>query len=318
LSSSPSVTSVGNYGNYSVVPEDLGNSQLRLTSTGTSSYLSDPVTKSLESIVKVTPATLPLFENGIFGNDSLTMTGNAKTDSFNSSHGAYSAGTAGANGDVATNGTISLSGNSIVNGDALVAPTADPETNITTTGNAEVTGTEAAAQKKTTMKPVVVPPNPPSSGPLTLSGNTNLTLAGGTYRYDSIQISGNAHLSFNGTATLYISSLQMSGNSLITAGNLPPNLLIYVDGSSISMSGNSQFYGGIYAPAAAATFSGNAKIYGAVMANTVNLTGNGQTHYDEDVKTTVSAGGSGTEVTILSWGETGELSPTADGASFSS
>ena len=312
LSGFPSLTSVGSYGTYSVVAEDLGSNRMRLTSTGTSTYVSDPTTKAVESIVKITPAGLPAFENGLFGDSSLTMSGNAKTDSFNSSHGAYSAGTAGANGDVATNGIIALSGNSTVNGDALVAPTADPETNITTTGNAEVTGTEAAAEKTTTLKPIVVPPGLASSGPLTLSGDNQLTLAGGTYRYDSLQISGNAHLSFSGKTTLYVSSIAMSGNSLITGGNLPPNVLIYVTGSSLSMSGNAQLYGGIYAPSAAATLSGNAKLYGAVMANTVSLTGNSRTSYDEDVKTTISAGGSSTTVDVLSWGVVGEMTPTSE------
>ncbi len=300
-------TPVGSYGSYSVVAADAGSNHLRLSSTGSSSYLGNPISQAVEAIVEVIPTQ---FVNGAFGNQSVTMTDNVVTDSFVSSTGTYSPGTAGAKGNVGTNGQIALSGSAKITGDAVVAPKADPNVNVTIAGSAQVTGTLKAADKATTLRNPVIPPNIQGSGPLTLSGNTTLTLSGGTYAYDSITISGAAQLKFTGPTTLYVSSLQLSGNSIITAGDLPPNLLIYVTGTSAAASGNAKLYGGIYGAEAAVTLSGNAALFGAVMAKTVTMTGNGNVHYDEVIKDlALSQWG----VNILSWGIEGDVNaPTPD------
>src|SRR5437879_1496876 len=53
----------------------------------------------------------------LIGLNGITMSGNAFTDSYNSSNGAYSAGAANKKGAIASNGNIALSNFATVNGD---------------------------------------------------------------------------------------------------------------------------------------------------------------------------------------------------------
>ena len=85
-------------------------------------------------------------------------------------------------------------------------------------------------------------------------------------------------------------SVDIGGNGVGTAQNLPPNFLLYgtVDPSnaankctSVSIHGNGNFYGAVYAPDAAVQVAGNGVNYGALTGNTVQINGNGGFHYDE-------------------------------------
>ncbi len=86
--------------------------------------------------------------------------------------------------------------------------------------------------------------------------------------------------------------IDVGGNGIATAGNVPPNLLTYgtVDPAnpsnkctSVSIHGNGDFYGAVYAPAAGIQVSGNGSVFGALTSNvvTINGSGHGGLHYDE-------------------------------------
>ena len=294
---------LGSTGTYTVTVEDLGSSRLRLTTAGSSELLSMPVVRTIEAVVEVSPAGL--FNFALFGDDSVTLTGNAKTDSYDSSAGSYNAATAGSEGDVGTNGiaagSITLTGNAQVKGDAMIGTEGDPAAGITLTGNAVVTGSKGTEDEEKDFPAVTIPGGVSNSGSLSVSGNTTRTYPGGTYWWSSVSVSGNGRLQFTGSAVVYVTgNVSISGNGINTSGNLPPNLLIFVSGThSVSVSGNGNFYGGIYAPNSSVQISGNGAFYGAAMGRTVTNNGNGGAHYDKALQDAVSSGGS--EVDILSW-----------------
>ena len=73
-----------------------------------------------------------------------------------------------------------------------------------------------------------------------------------------------------GEATIYVSGdVNISGNGIGTASNLPPNLIINVEGAhNVSVSGDGDFYGKIYAPESSISVSGNGDLYGALIGDT--------------------------------------------------
>ena len=245
------------------------------------------------------------FSFGVFAKDSIKLTGNAGTDSFNSNDAPYSALTAGSNGDLATdaggNADITMTGNVTIKGDVTVGPGSDPNTVISTSGNVSISGNQAAAND---------PYNPPdvtttmvSSGQLKVNGNSTEILPTGTYRYSSIQVSGNGSIQALGPVTIYVDgAVSIAGNGVSTASNLPPNMLIYVTGSDdVNIGGNGHFYGGIYAPNSKVKQNGNAQLFGAVVSENFEIFGNGQVHYDEAMEDV--GGNSGGGVSLKSWVE---------------
>lgn len=290
-------------GNYSVEVEDLGNNRFRLTSLGTNTSFPALTTHSVEAIVEVQES--PLFRFAVFGDDFVTFTGNAYTNSYDSSDGSYSAGSAGSEGDAGTNGVsagdVSLTGNAKVKGDVLVGEDGDPGSVITLTGNAAITGSQAAADEPFPMDSVSVPGGLTNQGDLSISGNTSVSLPGGTYLYDDVKVSGNGSLNFTGPAVVYLTgTMSISGNGIGTAGSVPPNLILYVSGSgAVSFTGNGAFYGAVYAPDSAVKVTGNGAFYGAAVGSTMTVTGNGGVHYDEALEEVATTGQN--EVELLSW-----------------
>ena len=294
-------------GSYTVALVDLGGNRRRLTSQGTVNQ-GIPANQFVEAIVLVTPS--PLFPYAMFGDQSVRLTGNARTDSYDSRIGPYSVATAGTDGDVGTNGTsagnVTLTGNASVNGDAFVGTGGDPNTVITRTGNSTITGNQSALNAPQTMTPVTIPGGLVNQGNRSISGNNNVILPGGTYLYTNLSVSGNGRLSFSGPAIVYLTgTLSISGNGIGTAANLPPNLVFHVKGSgNVSFTGNADFYGAVYAPESPVQISGNGAFYGGTAGRTVTNTGNGGVHYDEALRN--AGGGSGSQVQFLSWRDLSE------------
>jgi hypothetical protein len=255
------------------------------------------------------------FNYGIFGDLGVTLSGNGKTDSYNSLDGPYTWATHNAQGDVGTNaitvGAISLSGNAKIYGDAMVGAGGNPTTGITTTGHAQVVspGQKLAADEAKAMTPIT-DPGGGFSETLSIS-HTNKTFNSGTYELPNINISGSATATISGNVvfrvmgsinisgnapvnllpgaslTIYASgSISITGNGNFNEFGLPRNLQIYGTATctSISVSGNGDFYGAIYAPAANVAVSGNGDIYGSVIGRRINISGNGDVHYDESLQ----------------------------------
>lgn len=239
------------------------------------------------------------FEYGVFAKNSIDITSNATIDSYNSTNGAYGGSNVGSNADVGTDSITagSFSTNGTIKGDAVVGPTGDPNTVID--GSGTISGTKTAATSAKDFNPATT--SIASSGSINLSNGT-LTLAAGTYRYDSIKLSGQGEIIVTGPVTIYVDgSIDITGQGITNQSQKPPDCLIYGTGSSdIKLAGKGTFFGAIYAPNSAIKNTGNAEVYGALVSKEYQQSGNGAVHYDEALK---DIGGSGSGVSILAWKE---------------
>jgi len=274
------------------------------------------------------------FTCAVFGKNSVSVSGNGKTDSYNSNQGAYGSLNVGSNGDIGTNGVvagaITLSGNAKVYGDTATGPGGT----VVIGGNAAVYG--ATTHDSTKSLPSVVVPTTltslASGGAYSASSNQTMTISGGAYRYSSLSISGNATVTVSGNVEIYLTDstslsvtgngqliiasgaqftiysagkCNLAGNGVLNQTNRPKNLLFYstyTGSNGISVSGNNSIQASIYAPDTDISNSGNGSIYGSAIGKTVTLSGNGDLHYDEAL-TDVSAGFFPCTYTIQSWRE---------------
>lgn len=227
-----------------------------------------------------------LFTNALFGRDFVAFNGNAKTDSYDSSIGAYGGTNVSKGGNVLSNGNITLNGNSTVNGDAIPGP----DMAVTKNGNASVSGSTTPATTATTLQPVTVPGGVTNLGAIDIGGNSTRTLNAGTYVASSISIRGNADLvidSTNGPVVLYVTgAINANGNGISNGSGKPQNLSIFATGSDgVWLGGNTAFFGTVYAPNATLTVHGNSDLYGSFVGASVVLNGNGDVHYDQFLRT---------------------------------
>ncbi len=255
------------------------------------------VQQSVGALLRRDPSSL--FTTALFGRRSVTMTGNAETDSYDSSNGNYGGGNVAANGHVRSNGPITLNGNATVNGNAVPGP----GDIVTMTGNASVTGSTAPAPEPTDFGPVQVPSDAVYLGTINLSGNDGMTINPGTYVTSGISLSGNAELVINndtGPVYLYVTgSVSASGNGIATSsGDSTRFILFQIGGSDVAITGNGDFHGGVYAPASNLSVTGNGDIYGSFVGDSIDIHGNGGIHYDQNLQSVPGPPG---KMRMVSW-----------------
>jgi hypothetical protein len=314
-------------GEYYVEVSGIGGNSVTITSYGDVPQRSDA--NVVERAINCLAQRHSEFSYATFGRNSVTLSGNAYTDSYDSANGSYGAGNRGSNGDVGTNGTtagaISASGNARINGDAGTGIGGT----VVLNGNASVTGT-ITSNTNVNLAQVSVPGSLSglsSSGAINVSGNNSQTISGGNYKYSSISVSGNGRLTISGNADIYITSTNnalnisgngrliitasvkvyvdgrcvISGNGVVNNTQLPQNFLLYGASTSdnIQISGNGNFYGAIYAPDADVSVTGNGATYGSIVGRTAMFSGNGGMHYDEALARMNSGG----NYNVTSWKE---------------
>jgi len=249
--------------------------------------------------------SMSFFNFAVFADETMQINGNPVIDSYDSRLGNYGGSNIAANGDIGTNsissGGVSLVGNATVNGDAEVGPGANPSSVVSVGPNAVLNGNAAAASGIKSYTAAAT--TGISQGNLRIAGNTTYTLAAGTYRFDSLSITGKGRLQALGPVEIYVDgSVNIGGNGVVTQANLPPNFIIYVTTSdTVSLHGNGAFYGAVYAPDSHVHNVGNGELYGAVVSNTYQQSGNGNVHYDEALNEIGSNANAG--VTMKSWNE---------------
>jgi Flp pilus assembly protein TadG len=218
---------------------------------------------------------------GLVGLNSVTISGNGNTDSYNSSTGTYPPVTSGHLGSIASNGSINLSGNSIVDGNVYLpsGKTASKSAGSTILGSQKVLSTAMVYPAPT------LPATYTSLGAVNVTGGSSY-VAAGDYYATSVNISGSATMYLQGPVRLYVSgNMTMSGGYIKTYQNIPANLQIFMltNGTTMSLSGQADLYAKIYAPMSTVTQSGAADIYGSIIAKTLNFSGSwqGGVHFDE-------------------------------------
>lgn len=218
----------GTQQNYTVTNVLNADGTNTLTSIGTFNYeqTAGNILIAQRKLVAVVarPVSQGKFFAGGFGKSTVTLTGVAQTDSFNSANGTYAAQMAAApaitiggvtfpagsklaydaslgnGGNVASNGPISGVGNIIVHG----AATPGPGNVVSLSGGATVTGSTAASPAAFNV-PSYVYSSPVGLTATSYSGNSNVTITTGTYLYSSVkQTGGTITFSGGGVITIYL------------------------------------------------------------------------------------------------------------------
>lgn len=299
-------------GSYSTTVTDAGETgRYQISASSSVGDYNDAYgaqSRSITAVVQL-PTGFP-FPAAMFGKESVSVTGQASTDAYDSSENpTYDALAATAEGNVGTNGTgagsITVSGNGDVNGDATVGPGANVASAITINGaNASISGTKSAAASEVDLPDVTVPSGLTNLGAISKSSDGSYPIAAGTYQVDSISITSKASLqATSGPVILYVTGdITLAGKGVVTADNLPTNLIIYVAGeNTVHFSADAVIYAAIYAPESDVNLTGKGDFYGAVVGETIDNSGQGSFHYDkalEDLE-----GGGGSEVEMVAWSE---------------
>ena len=254
----------------------------------------------------------------IIGLDSVTITGAALIDSYDSTVG-YPA-SKGALANVLSNGAIIIGNSGKVSGNvrstraginmtgaSIVTGNATAGTTVSTSGSATVLGmkTNNALAPVMTLPPVPTCGPPYSSnsgisgtysynagtGDLTLSGVNVATLANGNYCFHNITLGNSSQLKVNGPVVIRLTgTLNTSGaTSLPNTTLIPSNLQIL---SSYSGSGNGVNFGNssslqlvVYAPRTGVNISGSVPLFGTVIGKSITLGNSGAIHYDTRLQT---------------------------------
>ncbi len=292
-------------GDIAVNCDNYQPSKYLITSAG---HVPGKITPRAIKIVKVLVFPHPLFNNGIFAYDTLTLKGNSIVDSYDASMGAYSPLAAGSEADIGTNGTLSLAPGVSVNGDVFV----NQDGTWAGVTDANVTGELYVTAEKVDVVPVPIVTDLivlASQGNFMATGSDNIMFPSGDYRFERITVQGQATLTFSANTRIYVDNdfsiagsasvftgsnckfyfnedVSAAGGGIInTAGN-PADLQMYGVGTSqtFQYSGGSDFYGAIFAPGATVTVTGTAGVYGSIIADDVELSGTNSFHFDENLK----------------------------------
>ena len=245
------------------------------------------------------------------GCGAINISGNAYTDSFDSSLGSYSQTKQLSQGNVGVSGNISLKGNPTINGSIFAVNTnvgacVNGAPGISLSGKATATGgyVQLSAAPSFPNPPPVTPGSqnynftanaslPPGSyGNITVSGGKTLTLSPGTYNINSISVSGKALLTVNPSGLVIINvagnngaqAIDFSGGEIDNTSGIPLNFqFIYGGTSNLLLSGGLTSHALVYAPNAAVKLSGGADWFGALIVNTLDDSGGVAIHYDRSL-----------------------------------
>jgi hypothetical protein len=254
---------------------------------------------------------------GMFAQNSITLSGGAMTDSYDSRKGTYASQVTGSDkfgnyalesGPVGSNGTISVS-SSEIHGDS----NAGPGFTTTLSGTATVTGTNASLPKvislpDTPLTTFVTAAAVNDNGSwlttggttynavtktLTVAGGNTLTLTKSTYFFSKIILSGNSTLKVtSGPVKLYVTDqIDFSGGGVVNTTNDPANLRMYQQAYALpigyvptkktaTLSGGTSSSFTYYGPGTPVTLSGGGDICGSVISKSIVASGGSRVHYD--------------------------------------
>ncbi|MHC4611215.1 MAG: hypothetical protein ACYS7M_12795, partial [Planctomycetota bacterium] len=200
---------------------------------------------------------------GIWGLEDVTVPGNPMTDSFDSTEGlGYSEFSAKSNGDICSGGPVTVGGSVDINGDVMAAPGYPV---IQHGGALDISGAVTQWSGKLRVPAVefgdVATNNDNGTIGLTDNGNDafsgsglfiaaedNLTLAPGTYFFDSVGFGKHAgvkapgSLTVTGPTAIYLTGdFDITGSGTINSTGDPHDLTILSSGSRVMITGNAQF-----------------------------------------------------------------------------
>jgi hypothetical protein len=245
------------------------------------------------------------------GCGAITISGNAYTDSFDSSHGTYAQTKQLSNGHIGVSGNATLNGSATVNGSIFALNTTvgqcrNGTPGITLSGKATATAgyVQLSAVPVFAVPPPVTPGSqdfqfttnanlgPGSYGNITVTGNKTLTLSPGTYNINSLTLTGNSVLMVSPAGPININfagnnvskAIDLTGGSISNPSGIPLNFqLIYQGNLATDVSGGSSTYAVLYAPNAPASLHGGSDWFGAIVVGTLDDSGGVAIHYDRSL-----------------------------------
>ena len=239
-----------------------------------------------------------LFDIAVCGDDGVTLDSNARTDSYDSTQGAYGGSNIDSNGGIGTNatgsGSLALYSSTQVNGDGVVGTGGDPSTDIT--GASKITGSTSEGGCGQDFPQVTAPSGLPNHGSINISGNcphdvadsvphassTNLTI-NTSRQYSSIRVDSNDCIKIDtsgGDIELVTDSLQLLSNGhidIVGSGTAT----IYVTGNPLTLDSNTRLNNNAEDPTQVTlygtdgltnvTFDSNSDFYGAIYTRKADI-----------------------------------------------
>ena len=246
-------------------------------------FATKPITSGLQLQFRIAPFSL-------IGLNSITMSSNAFTDSYDASQGPYVASKTDHKGSIASNGNIVLSNNAKVDGDARCGVGKA----ISLQNAATITGFQAPLAGAVSYPTVTLPASYTDMGDINMSSGT-ISVPGGVYLLHNLNLSGTAHVIWTGPTTLYIqNSYSVSQNAQIdTYQNLPGNrtLNFLPTCTTATWSGTNVCVGSLYAPNTDFTVSGSVELFGRIIAKSIINSSSGGMHTDESLPAPGGIGG---------------------------
>lgn len=239
---------------------------------------------------------------GIWGLRGVRVNGDVLTDSYDSDTAAYSAASAGDQGDLCSGRALRISGSADINGDAMAGMGYDVEINGSA---AEITGFTTSNTQDITGPAVNVSAFKWNNdnlqvgltsggrfpwrigGGILVNANDNLTLPPGDYYFNSITLRSGATITTTGETNIYVAGkVDAAGAGIINNTGDPHTLSIISAGTAFDIGGTFDFYGSVLAPNADVVVHGDVEWYGALIGGTVWMKGNAQFHVDESIPET--------------------------------
>ncbi|MCD4786160.1 MAG: hypothetical protein K8T10_20250 [Candidatus Eremiobacteraeota bacterium] len=283
--------------------------------------------------VSIMLSSQSIYEDGIFAEEKVQVSGNVDISAYDSSTGLAAPGEA----DIATNNTlqssIELHGSAItIDGSLVAGPGADlgADGSITISGHPTITGDpiREALPTERDLDPVTLPTGLPqmsisgtnlspgdysNAGTLTIRRNDIILTGspgGSEYIFDGINATSRGKLqidSTNGPVKIYLTANAFfSANSGIEILNDGPagmpltgdvQILATSDVDEIKIRGRAELSCAIYAPDSTFDMAGNSDFFGAIVVDTARIIGHSDFKYDLSLRTWPGGGA----VAVKSW-----------------
>lgn len=281
------------------------------------------VTQTAEATL--TPQAGTSVPGGVAVTGAVTLLGNARIDSFDSSKGPYGWSGSGSNAVVVTNstanGAVRLTGSSKIYGQLKIGPQGHAANVVNDTDQAYVTG-QVTALNQTTSMSVASPgiggaatdPGLPSWGAANLGSQGQTT----TYHWSSLSLNGSTQITVHGTVSILVNGnvdlsgstrfvldsgaslkiytqgqFKLSGGASINMNTANPSRceVVSLGGQAVRVAGGGQMYGVVLAPDSDVSITGGASLYGLLQGRSLTLTGSAALH--QDTHTTMPSDGAG-------------------------
>lgn len=239
--------------------------------------------------------------SGFIGLESVQLTNNAKTDSYNSENGPYNSWSNSNDiGDICSNGPLTLASGARINGNAAGGPvTISPGSGASISGSQsgpanltfdDVDFSEATINNNGNIErgPVWAPPfYNEHTGDLVVNNGRSITLQDGTYHFNNADLAGGSTLNVKGEVKIYVDgSLKFNNGTVANQSQLPKNLQIFVGTGPIDIQGGHQLHAAIYAPKADVTIANGSGFFGTIVGRSLSVAGGGGLHRDESLAPT--------------------------------